>query len=327
MQLFEKGFFRLTGKLFGFVAKDLEWKMKAIEIRRKSPHGSHYVTLQSMMQYERAEGIVRVKGRVPSGTRQFLRLHRALEFILEFMRQIHQRDDDEKTSHIASQVYHDTLSKHHPWVTRQIAAIAVYMLPPKKTLIDVMCKHDYNKLRLTWAVAGIFQTVITEPSELDGYNTDWLRTVRGSSKLLLRPKTTEEVAAILSYCHDRGLAMVPQGGNTGLVGGSVPVFDEVIISTHLMNNIISLDEVSGNLHLNVTSPEYSQRTMDLIEPFIYDWVAKQKGSISAEHGLGFKKRDFIYHSKSTSAVTLMKQIKNLVDPKGIMNPYKLLPSK
>ncbi|KAK7473305.1 hypothetical protein BaRGS_00035437 [Batillaria attramentaria] len=139
-------FFRLTGKLFGFVAKDLEWKMKAIEIRRKSPHGSHYVTLQSMMQYERAEGIVRVKGRVPSGTRQFLRLHRALEFILEFMRQIHQRDDDEKTSHIASQVYHDTLSKHHPWVTRQIAAIAVYMLPPKKTLIDVMCKHDYNKV-------------------------------------------------------------------------------------------------------------------------------------------------------------------------------------
>ncbi|KAK7469895.1 hypothetical protein BaRGS_00036115, partial [Batillaria attramentaria] len=83
----------------------------------------------------------------------------------------------------------------------------------------------------------------------------------------------------------------------------------------------------GNLHLNVTSPEYSQRTMDLIEPFIYDWVSKQKGSISAEHGLGFKKRDFIYHSKSTSAITLMKQIKNLVDPKGIMNPYKLLPSK
>lgn len=71
--------------------------------------------------------------------------------------------------------------------------------------------------------------------------------VAGSSRILLRPKTTEEVSAVVSYCHDRGLAVVPQGGNTGLVGGSVPVFDEVIISTQLMNNIISLDEVSGNM--------------------------------------------------------------------------------
>ena len=84
---------------------------------------------------------------------------------------------------------------------------------------------------------------------------------------------------------------------------------------------------TGNLHLNLTSSEYNQHTMDLIEPFIYDWVAQHKGSISAEHGLGFKKRDFIYHSKSQSAVSLMKQIKQLIDPKGIMNPYKLLPSK
>ena len=67
--------------------------------------------------------------------------------------------------------------------------------------------------------------------------------------------------------------------------------------------------------------------MKKIEPFIYDWTAKYKGSVSAEHGLGFKKRDFIYHSKSQSAVNLMKQIKGLIDPKGIMNPYKLLPTK
>lgn len=39
--------------------------------------------------------------------------------------------------------------------------------------------------------------------------------------------------------------MNPQGGNTGLVGGSVPVFDEIILSTALMNQIISFDKVSG----------------------------------------------------------------------------------
>ncbi|KAL8601679.1 D-2-hydroxyglutarate dehydrogenase, mitochondrial [Nucella lapillus] len=89
--------------------------------------------------------------------------------------------------------------------------------------------------------------VITDQSELEGYNTDWIRTVKGSGQILLRPKSTAEVSAVVTYCHDRGLAVVPQGGNTGLVGGSVPVFDEVIVSTQLLNNIISLEELSGTL--------------------------------------------------------------------------------
>ncbi|XP_013396492.1 D-2-hydroxyglutarate dehydrogenase, mitochondrial isoform X3 [Lingula anatina] len=89
------------------------------------------------------------------------------------------------------------------------------------------------------------QRVLQDPSELDGYNIDWMRTVRGNSQMVLRPKTTSEVAEILKYCNERHLAVVPQGGNTGLVGGSVPVFDEIVISTQLMNQIISLDEVSG----------------------------------------------------------------------------------
>jgi hypothetical protein len=67
----------------------------------------------------------------------------------------------------------------------------------------------------------------------------------GASQIVLKPKTTEEVSAVLKYCNAENLAVCPQGGNTGLVGGSVPVFDEVIISTSLMNKIVSLDEISG----------------------------------------------------------------------------------
>ncbi|KAL4221844.1 D-2-hydroxyglutarate dehydrogenase [Mactra antiquata] len=443
--------------------------------------------------------------------------------------------------------------------------------------------------------------VITDPSELEGANTDWIKNCRGASQLLLKPKTTEDVSAILKVCHERNLAVVPQGGNTGLVGGSVPVFDEVIISTQQMNQITSFDSLSGilvcqagcilgnldnyvsehnytmpldlgakgschiggnlatnaggvrllrygslhgsvlgleavlangevldclsslrkdntgydvkqifigsegtlgiitkaailcpqkpeavnlaflgvesfskvlevfratkrslaeilsayefmdtetmkvatdnlklnnpvsdhpyyilietsgsnsshdeeklnqfletmmesglvldgtvaaektkidyiwsireriaegllhdgycykydvslplenfydlvtdmrtrvgdkatrvvgyghvgdgNLHLNVTSPQYDTDVMNLIEPFIYDWVSQYKGSISAEHGLGFKKRQFIYHSKSRSAVKVMKNMKTIFDPKGILNPYKTLPDE
>ncbi|XP_074859811.1 D-2-hydroxyglutarate dehydrogenase, mitochondrial [Carettochelys insculpta] len=89
--------------------------------------------------------------------------------------------------------------------------------------------------------------VITDPDELRPFNVDWLQSVRGCSKMLLKPRTAAEVSEILRYCNKRNLAVTPQGGNTGLVGGSVPVFDELILSTALMNQVISFDAVSGTL--------------------------------------------------------------------------------
>jgi len=50
---------------------------------------------------------------------------------------------------------------------------------------------------------------------------------------------------VLKYCNSRRLAVVPQGGNTGLVAGGIPVFDEIILSTELMTDIISLDATAG----------------------------------------------------------------------------------
>ncbi|XP_069474229.1 D-2-hydroxyglutarate dehydrogenase, mitochondrial isoform X2 [Ambystoma mexicanum] len=393
--------------------------------------------------------------------------------------------------------------------------------------------------------------LVTDPDLLKPFNVDWLKSVRGYSKVLLRPKMSEEVSKILRYCNERNLAVSPQGGNTGLVGGSVPVFDEIIISMSLMNQIISLDSISGtlvcqagcilenlnqyledrdfvmpldlgskgscqiggnvatnagglrllrygslhgtviglevvladgtllncltslkkdntgydlkqlfigsegtlgiitavsilcprkpasvkvafmgspfyllietsgsntahdeeklnhflekvlalrlvtdgtvatndkkiktlwalreritealnhdgyvykydislpvdqlyqlvmdirarlgmhaknvvgyghlgdgNLHLNVTSPAYDHALLSSIEPFVYQWTEKHCGSISAEHGLGFKKRQHIHYSKTENAVLLMHRLKSLLDPKGILNPYKVLP--
>ncbi|XP_010166217.1 D-2-hydroxyglutarate dehydrogenase, mitochondrial-like, partial [Antrostomus carolinensis] len=82
----------------------------------------------------------------------------------------------------------------------------------------------------------------------------------------------------------------------------------------------------GNLHLNITSESYSHSLLDAIEPFVYEWTARHNGSISAEHGLGFKKKQFIQYSKPSEAVFLMQRFKAMLDPKGILNPYKTLPS-
>ena len=76
---------------------------------------------------------------------------------------------------------------------------------------------------------------------------DWTKKYKGESKLVLRPKTTEEVSTVLKYCNTRKLAVVPQGGNTGLVGGSQPVFDEIVLSFGRMNKILDFDESYGIL--------------------------------------------------------------------------------
>ncbi|XP_031224383.1 D-2-hydroxyglutarate dehydrogenase, mitochondrial isoform X4 [Mastomys coucha] len=395
--------------------------------------------------------------------------------------------------------------------------------------------------------------VITDPEQLQACNVDWLKTVRGCSKVLLRPQTSEEVSQILRHCYKRNLAVNPQGGNTGMVGGSVPVFDEVILSTALMNQVISFHDVSGilvcqagcvleelsryvqerdfimpldlgakgschiggnvatnagglrflrygslrgtvlglevvladgtilncltslrkdntgydlkqmfigsegtlgvitavsivcpprpkavnvaflespfyvlvetsgssaghdsekltnvleqvlnsglvtdgtmatdqrkvqmlwalreritealsrdgyvfkydlslpverlydlvidlrtrlgprakhvvgyghlgdgNLHLNVTAEAFSQELLGALEPYVYAWTAEQRGSVSAEHGLGFKKKNVLGYSKPPVAMKLMQQLKAMLDPKGILNPYKTLPDQ
>ncbi|CAG9330500.1 D2HGDH_3 [Blepharisma stoltei] len=81
--------------------------------------------------------------------------------------------------------------------------------------------------------------------DLDAYNTDWLRFHKGNSSIVLKPKTTEEVKSILEYCNKEKIAIVPQGGNTGQVIGSVPIYDEVILSLQNMNRILKIDSSQG----------------------------------------------------------------------------------
>ncbi|KAI9880879.1 MAG: hypothetical protein M1830_010474 [Pleopsidium flavum] len=98
------------------------------------------------------------------------------------------------------------------------------------------------------AESAVIDGVSADASDdLEPFNSDWMRKYRGHTKVVVKPRTTEEVSRILKYCNDHMLAVVPQGGNSGLVGGSVPVFDEIVINTSRMNKIRSFDEVSGTL--------------------------------------------------------------------------------
>ncbi|HEX6194651.1 MAG TPA: FAD-binding oxidoreductase, partial [Jiangellaceae bacterium] len=73
--------------------------------------------------------------------------------------------------------------------------------------------------------------VLTDPELTDGYVADWTGRWRGRTAAVVRPGSTDEVAAVVAACGAAGVAIVPQGGNTGLVGASVPHNGEVVLST------------------------------------------------------------------------------------------------
>ncbi|WP_200174691.1 FAD-binding oxidoreductase [Tomitella cavernea] len=89
--------------------------------------------------------------------------------------------------------------------------------------------------------------VITDPAMLEGYVADRTGRWRGTTAAVVRPADTAEVSAVLACCHDAGAAVVPQGGNTGLVGGSVPLHGEVVVSTSRLTAIDNVDPVGRTL--------------------------------------------------------------------------------
>ena len=72
--------------------------------------------------------------------------------------------------------------------------------------------------------------LLTEPNEVSAFTTDWTRKFSGTTPAVLRPKNLEEVSRCVLACRKIGLSIIPQGGNTSMVGGSVPRNGEVILS-------------------------------------------------------------------------------------------------
>jgi len=91
--------------------------------------------------------------------------------------------------------------------------------------------------------------VLSEPDEVAAYTTDWTRKFSGTAPCVLRPHSTEETASCVRACRKFDLALVPQGGNTGLVGGSVPRAGEVVLSLSRLNAIELFDSASATVQV------------------------------------------------------------------------------
>ncbi|CRK56168.1 FAD dependent oxidoreductase [Alloactinosynnema sp. L-07] len=93
------------------------------------------------------------------------------------------------------------------------------------------------------AVVGV-EHVLTDPAVCAGFATDWTGRYRGSAALVVRPADRDQVAGVLSECQESGVAVVPQGGNTGLVGGGVPHNGEVLLNLTRLDSLGPVDRAA-----------------------------------------------------------------------------------
>ena len=90
--------------------------------------------------------------------------------------------------------------------------------------------------------------VVREPADIEPWLSDWRGRIHGRSEVMLAPASTEEVATVVRLAADHGVALVPQGGNTGMCAGATPPADgsALLLSLRRMNQIRKID-VAGRV--------------------------------------------------------------------------------
>jgi len=98
------------------------------------------------------------------------------------------------------------------------------------------------------AIVGA-QNVLTAKDDVAPYYTDWRHVYSGKGIAVVRPGSTQEVSAVVGLCASEGTAIVPQAGNTGLVGGSIPTGrrKEMVLSVGRLNRILDLDALNDTM--------------------------------------------------------------------------------
>ena len=129
--------------------------------------------------------------------------------------------------------------------------------------------------------------VLTE-GDLTGYELDWRKRERGKALAVVRPASTEQVAAVVKACAAAGVSIVPQGGNTGMVVGSTPDASgtQVVLSLTRMNAVRTLD--AANLTITVEAGCVLQTLQEVCEQagFLFPLSLASEGSCTIGGNLG-----------------------------------------
>lgn len=125
----------------------------------------------------------------------------------------------------------------------------------------------------------------------------------------------------------------PYKNDISVTVAQVPAFlhdiDAIVAANYPDFEVVWFGHIGdGNLHLNILKPESLSKDeffakCATVNQWVFETVQKYNGSISAEHGVGMTKRDYLHYSRSEAEIAYMKAIKAVFDPNGIMNPGKI----
>ncbi len=123
--------------------------------------------------------------------------------------------------------------------------------------------------------------VLLEADMKATYERDWTGRYHGDARLIVRPANTDEVTRVLVACGAAGAAVIPQGGNTGLVGGSVPRGGEIVLSLLRLTGFSEIDRASGELTVGagVTLAALQDHVREAGFAFGVDLASRQSATI------------------------------------------------
>src|SRR5690606_33319165 len=97
--------------------------------------------------------------------------------------------------------------------------------------------------------AGDVGLVLSGQDAMSSFLSDWSKTRAGQARCVVLPDTTEQVANLMRWCHEHQVPVVPQGGNTGLVGGATPDASgrAIVLSLSRLNRVRKIDPSNNSL--------------------------------------------------------------------------------
>lgn len=183
-----------------------------------------------------------------------------------------------------------------------------------------LLEFEASTEEVTGAALEVFEYCMEQGWVLDGVMSQSEQQLQNLWKL--REYISETISHWTPYKNDISVTI-----------GKVPAFlkeiDDIVSKHYPDFEIVWFGHIGdGNLHLNILKPEaltneaFFARCATVNE-WVFEIVQRHGGSISAEHGVGMTKRDYLEYSRSPEEIACMRAIKAVFDPKGIMNPGKI----
>ena len=187
---------------------------------------------------------------------------------------------------------------------------------PYYVLIEVELGTGFDTDQLTESLSHYFE----EEWAVDGTLSS--NSAQYENLWKYRELISESIAPLTPYKNDVSVKI-----------SKIPTFIDVIMETvfkeHTDIEVVLFGHIGdGNLHINALKPEGSSMEdfvarCEAVNKILFTEIQKIGGSISAEHGVGLLKKPYLEYSRSAEEISLMKEIKQAFDPKGILNPGKI----